>query len=92
MRRALALHDLIITTTRVAFVVLQIPLLQTTPGDILPEEHVECGIDALEHVISDEDNGIESVENHASFCSRIPAVMASSRKKCGIEAMAATST
>lgn len=47
MRRTLALHDLIIAAARIAFVILEIPLLQATPCDISPEEHVERGVNVL---------------------------------------------
>ena len=76
MARAFRIGELIVATASIALAFVQLPLLETTYGQVLPEQHVKGGIDLLERVIANENNCIKAFQNHTDFWSRIPAVVA----------------
>lgn len=102
VRDSLALHNDMAGTVRPGQLILaatgdtiafgHFPLLESSSGHILSKEHVESSVDVLEHVITDENHGIKAFENHADFCGRIPAVMASCWEVGPLEAMTSTPT
>lgn len=86
----LRLRDLVIAFARLSIALLHVPLFEPARGNVLPKQHVECGVDVLVHVIADEDNAIEAFEYHADLWGGVPAVMAACRMKGCVEAMAST--
>lgn len=59
---------------------VQLPLLKTTYGHVLSEQHVKGGVHLLEGVIANENNCIKAFEDHADLWSGVPAVVAACRK------------
>ena len=80
MARAFRLSELVVATACLALTFVQLPLLETTYGHVLSEQHVESGIDLLERVIANEDNCIKAFKNHADLWSRVPAVVTADRE------------
>lgn len=87
---AASVGQLAVTPADVAFAFLHLPLLKTPHCNVFAYEHIESGIDMLKHVITNKDNGIKALKNHADLRSRVPAIMASSWEEGCIESMAAT--
>ena len=85
-------HQLIITSACTTVAVIQFPLLKPAHGYILTQQHVESCIDVLERIIADEDDGVESVQNHADFFRRVPSIMTSGREIRRIEPVSSSST
>ena len=74
--QTLWLSELIVTLADVTLAFIELPLLETACGNVFSEQHVEGGVDWLQRVIANEDNGVKAFEDHADFCRRVPAVVA----------------
>lgn len=81
------LHDLAVASTLGALVMGEGAVFQSAHGEVLPQEHVQGGVDGLQHTVADEDDGIEAIENHADLDGGVPAVVAAGREKGCVEAM-----
>ena len=89
--RAFRLGELVVALASVTLAVVELPLFETARGHVLSEQHVEGGVDWLEGVIADENDGIEAFEDHADFCRRVPAVVAACGKVRLVESMSTAS-
>lgn len=70
------LDNLVVTSAGSSFFFLHLPLLQTTKADVLSEEHIECSVYVLKHVISNEKNCVKPLQDHANFWIRVPSILA----------------
>ena len=91
MAGALGLAELVVALASVTLALVELPLLETARGHVLSEQHVEGGVDWLEGVIADEDDGVEAFEDHADFRGRVPAVVAARGEVRLVESMATAS-
>ena len=89
--RALRLGELAVAPAGVTLALVELPLLQTARGHVLPEQDVEGGVDGLEGVVADEDDGVEPFEDHADFRRRVPAVVAACGEVRPVEPVATAS-
>ena len=89
--RALGLGELVVALARVALAFVELPLLEAARGHVLSEQHVEGGVDWLEGVVADENDGIEAFEDHADFRGRVPAVVAACGKVRLVESVSTAS-
>ena len=89
--RAFGFGELVVALARVPVVFVELPLLETARGQVLSEQHVEGGVDWLQGVIADEDDGVEAFEDHADFRGRVPAVVAACGEVRLVESMATAS-
>ena len=76
---AFRLGELVRATAPIPFFICHLPLLQASEGQVLPEEHVEGRIDVVDHVVAEEDDAIEAVEDHTYFEAGVPFVVAALR-------------
>ena len=88
---ALGLGELAVALAGVPLAFVELPLLETARGQVLSEQHVEGGVDWLEGVVADEDDGVEAFEDHADFRRRVPAVVAAGGEVRLVESMATAS-
>jgi len=68
--------NLVVASASFTFALLHVPLLEAAQGDVLPKQHVESCIYVFDHVVANENDGIETFQDHAYLGSRVPAVMA----------------
>ena len=89
--RALQLAELVVALARVTLALVELPLLEAARGHVLSEQHVDGGVDWLEGVVADEDDGVEAFEDHADFRRRVPAVVAAGGEVGPVETMSTAS-
>ena len=89
--RAFRPAELVVALARVPLAFVELPLLETARGHVLSEQHVEGGVDWLEGVVADEDDGVEAFEDHADFRRRVPAVVAAGGEVRPVETMSTAS-
>lgn len=77
--------NLVVASASFTFTLLHVPLLEATQGDIRPKQHVESCICVFDHVVADENDGVETFQDHAYLGPSVPAVMAACRMEGCIE-------
>lgn len=82
--------NLVVASATFTFIVLHVPLLEAAQGDIRSKQHVESCICVFDHVVTDENDGVETFQDHAYFGSSVPAVMAACRMEGCIETVTTT--
>ena len=87
---AFRLYELVITSTSRPLAFFHFPLLKASHANVLSKQHVESSINVLKHAVTNEDNGVEAVQDHAYLRSGVPTIMTMSWVKRCIEAMAST--
>jgi len=70
------IRELVLTATRAFLRVGHPPLFRASIGEILAQEYIEGCIDVLEHIVTNEEDAIKALHNHANLFRREPAVIA----------------
>ena len=88
----IALSELTLTTTRISFAVGKLPLLQPPYVYVFPKEHVESRVDVFQGIVTNKEDAIEAVQDHANLSGGIPAVVTLCGGIWRIKSMATTCT
>ena len=64
-----------VTLAEDVLVILHVPGLERAMREVLAEKDVQAGVDGLQGRVADEDDGLETAEDHADFGDGVPAVV-----------------
>ncbi len=64
---AFRLDELVLTSASRPLALLHLPLLQAAQGNVFPYEHVEGGVDVLQRIIPDKNDGIKALQDHTNL-------------------------
>ena len=73
---AFGFDELVLAAAGVPFRLVHVPLAKATESDILTQQGIEGRVDVTRQIVTDEDDGVETIKDHTDLCGRVPTVLA----------------